>query len=357
MTISKLVVGLLITACPVITLAQSTIQYQRGDDNQAELEQLGGMGSVSQQYQDGAGNLSRTTQTGDYNNAQVRQRSSFSEAVIAQQGNYNQTRIYQGGTDWALKEGGSDWTAEVVQLGNANLVALQQDEGFGSSAYLHQEGDRNVHEVRQDGYPNRLEASSIGNDNRVAVNQIDGFGISRVTQRGDANQVTIEQQAFSNRGAIEVAQQGSANQASITQNAIWRSVGTLVLEQVGTSNSMTVDHNNGAYAFRFSQEGIGNRLDAVQSGPILSFEGHSTGNRNQVSVVQIYYDADLTISQIGDDNSIETEQYDLHSKTASIEQIGNFNHAVLSQTVGFTSNQVATITQQGNGNRATALQQ
>lgn len=357
MTISKLVVGLYIAACPVVALAQSAIQYQRGDDNQAEQQQLGGIGSISQQYQDGTANLARTTQTGDYNHAQVRQRSSFSEAVVTQDGDYNQTRIYQGGTDWPMREGGSDWTAEVVQLGNANQVALLQDEGFGSGAYLRQEGNRNVHQIRQDGYPNRLEASSIGDDNRVVVNQVDGFGISRVAQLGNANQVSIEQQAFSNRGAIEVTQQGIANQASIKQNAIWRSVGTLVLEQVGTSNSMTVDHNNGAYAFRFTQKGVGNRLDAVQSGPILSFDGHSTGNRNQVNVVQIYYDADLTISQIGDDNSIETEQYDLHTKAAAINQIGDFNHAVLSQTAGFTSNQVATITQHGNGNRATAVQQ
>ena len=94
--------------------------------------------------------------------------------------------------------------------------------------------------------------------------------------------------------------------------------------------------------------GIGNISQQYQDG---------TGNRNQVNVVQIYYDAELTISQIGDDNSIQTEQYDLHTKAAAINQIGDFNHAVLGQTAGFTSNQVATITQQGNGNRATALQQ
>ena len=356
MTISKLVVGLYIAACPVVALAQSAIQYQRGDDNQAELQQLGGIGSSSQQYQDGTGNLSRIAQTGDYNNAQVRQRSSFSEAVVTQDGSYNQTRIYQGGSDWNRDSaGGSRWRAEVVQLGSANQVTLQQDQGFGSGAYLHQEGNRNVHQIRQDGYPNRLEASSIGEDNRLVVDQIGGFGTSRVAQRGDANQVTIEQQAFSNNGAIEVTQQGFANQASITQSAVWRSVGTLELEQVGSSNSMTVDHNNGAYRFRFTQDGVGNRLDAVQSGPNF-FEGYSIGNRNQVDVVQIFYDADLRISQIGDDNSIETEQYAVYRQSASIDQLGDANQAILRQMDRFTSNQLATIIQQGNGNLATAVQ-
>jgi hypothetical protein len=358
MDISKFVAGLFITACPVFALAQSAIQYQRGDDNQVQLQQLGGIGSSSQQYQDGTGNLSRIAQSGDYNNAQVRQRSSFSEAVVTQDGHYNQARIYQGGSGWDRDSaGGSGWRAEVVQLGNANQVTLQQDQGFGSGAYLHQEGNRNVHQLRQDGYPNRLEARSIGDDNRVVVDQIGGFGSSRVAQMGNANQVSIRQQAFSNHGAIEVTQQGFANQATITQNAVWRSVGTLELEQIGSSNSMTVDHSNGANRFRFTQDGVGNRLDAVQSGPVLGFGGYSIGNRNQVDVLQIYYDADLTISQIGDDNVIQTEQYGLHRKSASIDQLGNVNQAILSQTAGFTSNQLATIIQHGTGNQATALQQ
>jgi len=358
MFISRVVVSLCIATAPAFAVAQNTaVQYQLGTANQTWLQQDGGVGNLSLQFQHGPSNLSQTTQTGDYNQAHVRQRSSFSEAQVTQNGNYNQTRIYQGGTDWPMKEGGSDWSAEVVQLGNANQVALQQDQGFGSRAYLHQEGDRNVHQVRQDGYPNRLEVSSAGDDNHVVVNQIDGFGISRVTQLGDAHQVSIEQWVFPNSGTVEIAQHGVANQASIRQKALWRPVGTLVLEQVGSSNLMAIYHGEGAYKFRFIQEGEGNRLDAVQSGPILSFEGHSTGNRNQVNVVQIYYDAELTISQIGDDNSIQTEQYDLHTKAAAINQIGDFNHAVLGQTAGFTSNQVATITQQGNGNRATALQQ
>lgn len=361
MAISKLVVGLFIAISPAAALAQSAIQYQRGDDNQAELQQLSGIGSISQQYQDGTGNLSRTTQTADYNNAQVRQRSSFSEAQVTQDGHYNQLRIYQGSGEWTFgHDGGRDWTAEVVQLGNANQVALQQDQGFGSGAYLHQEGNRNVHQVRQTGYPNRLEASSLGDDNRVVANQLGGFGTSRVAQVGNANQVSIEQWVFPNGGTIEVAQRGTANQANITQDAVWRPVGALVLEQIGSSNSMTVGHGSGADNFHFTQEGVGNSLNARQYGPIITFEGHSIGNRNQVNVVQLIHFADLTISQVGDDNFIDAEQSDMDTQMeiASIEQIGNANHALLRQVIPGSSyaDQVVTIVQHGNGNLASVSQ-
>lgn len=361
MAISTFGIGLLIATSPALALAQDAIQYQRGDDNQAELQQLAGIGSVSQQYQDGSDNLSQTTQTGDYNNAQVRQRSSFSEAQVTQDGHYNQLRIYQGSGDWRFGgNGGREWTAEVVQLGNANQVALQQEQGFGSGAYLHQEGNRNVHQVRQSGYPNRLEASSIGDDNRVVSNQPGGFGVSRVAQVGNANQLSIEQWVFPNNGTIEVAQQGFANQASITQNAIWRPVGTLVLAQVGSRNSMTVDHGSGADKFHFTQEGVGNSLYASQHGPVLNFEGHSIGNRNHVSVFQTFYFADLTISQIGDDNFIDAEQWDpdWQREIASIEQIGNANYALLRQVLPGDSyaDQIVTIIQHGSGNVASISQ-
>ena len=358
MAISKFGIGLLIAASPALALAQSAIQYQQGDDNQAHLQQLGGIGSISQQYQDGTGNLSRTTQAGDYNHAQVRQRSSFSEAVVTQDGNYNQLRIYQGGSDWTRENvGGSGWRAEVVQLGNANQVAMQQDDGFGSGAYLHQEGNRNIHQVRQTGYPNRLEISSIGDDNRVTVNQIDGFGTSRVAQLGNANQVSIEQRVFPYNGHIEVTQRGSANQASINQRASRFVQDGVVLEQVGSDNVMSVMQSHGSNGFRFVQNGNDNQLDGWQAGPALFVDGLSMGDRNRVDIVQVMHLADLQINQLGDDNVIETVQYDWHAKAAEIDQIGNFNHAVLSQTVGLSSDQIATITQHGNGNRATALQQ
>lgn len=357
MAISKLVLGLFVCAWPVVALAQSAIQYQRGDDNQVALRQSDGVGSVSQQYQQGTGNLARTTQAGDYNDAHVRQRASFSEAQVSQDGQYNQLRIYRGGSDWVVKEGGSAWIAEVIQLGNANQVVVTQDQGFGSGAYLRQEGDRNVHQIRQDGYPNRLEATSIGDDNRVTVNQIDGFGTSRVSQLGNANQVSIEQWVFPYKGIIEVAQSGHANQAFVIQRASRFIERGVVLYQAGDSNRMSVMQSHGANGFSFAQHGNENQLNGWQAGPALFVDGHTTGNRNRVDITQVMHHADLRIDQLGDDNSIETVQYDLHTKAAEIDQIGSFNHAVLSQTSGFTSNQLATIVQRGNGNLAGVRQQ
>jgi hypothetical protein len=48
----------------------------------------------------------------------------------------------------------------------------------------------------------------------------------------------------------------------------------------------------------------------------------------------------------------------LHTKSASIEQIGDINQAMLRQTDNFgMAHQLATIIQHGTGNQATALQQ
>ena len=358
---NKFTVAFCVAVCPALAVAQGAIQYQRGDDNQAELQQLGGIGNISQQYQDGTGNLSQITQTGDYNNAHVRQRSSFSEAQVTQYGHYNQLRIYQGASNWPFEgRSGSDWTAEVVQLGNANQVALQQDQGYGSVAYLHQEGNRNVHQVRQTGYPNSLETRSIGDDNRVTVNQRDGFATSRVAQLGNANQVSIDQWLFPYDGTVEVVQQGIANRADVIQRGSRRSVGDVVLKQDGSNNLMAVQQRDGHDRFQFTQAGSDNELDAWQAGVLLKVSGSSIGDGNRVAILQLYHFADLRVTQIGDDNLIDVSQNDLgwYQESASIEQIGNANQAMLSQATAdfIDTSQVATIVQHGDGNVASVSQ-
>jgi hypothetical protein len=352
MSIARFAISFCVAALPAVAIAQSAVQYQAGSDNEASLQQAGGVGNVSLQYQDGRANLSEVAQTGGHNDARIDQQSSFSEAAVSQVGQYNRARIHQ----MRIFPDDAGQQANIHQSGDANRVSVVQ-EYRSNDAKLRQQGDRNSFEVHQHWDSNVLVVDTTGSDNRLYVSQ-HGYGRSFVEQSGNANQTSIEQHVYPFAGTIRVSQLGVANRVDVTQRGSSRhALGDVELEQIGSDNLMSVEQSSSFDSFRFTQDGTANQLEARQWGRILHIDGSTIGNRNQVTIDQRYDFATLQISQHGDDNVIDVRQYDLDQRSASVAQVGDANQAILTQGWGSgASERYAAIVQHGSGNLASLSQ-
>ena len=347
-----LIAAILLGSLPGLALAQAVtsqaITTQNGSDNEAILEQRGGW-NLSNQLQQGEGHFSRVEQDGGRNSAQTSQLSLDNHVEVLQSGSANQVTVVQ------VSDSFYGHSASIVQLGAANVAELEQKEGNGSQATIHQQGSGNTHRVEQLYYANRVDSRSSGTDNLTEITQ-NGAASATTQQFGSNNRITIEQNVYPYGGGINVYQDGTSNEARVSQYGGRYDTGDVALRQVGSANDAQVVQWGGFSNLTFTQDGVGNELTARQSTRSGTIRGSSVGNDNRVNIDQSFDGPVLDITQNGWANEIDAVQH-VGYGTASISQIGDRNIAVLNQVPGYPLESTsAAIIQNGVGNSASITQ-
>ncbi|MFC3607926.1 hypothetical protein [Stutzerimonas tarimensis] len=347
----RLSVASILLATGSLALANdgSLVLNQTGENNEAVVQRLEGIGNHSSQAQVGNDNRSVLTQAGDDNVAETFQNGG-DLAELEQTGNGNLANIYQASTE-------QGHTASVVQSGNLNEVRLVQSDGFASSARLYQTGDSNFHSISQTYINNHLEATSIGDRNQIMAVQ-NGTGDATLRQTGNDNVIAVNQQVFPYGGTIAVTQQGDFNRASVAQTGGGRyAAGEVTLRQLGDGNQAYVNQAAGFNEVDWTQEGERNVLVAYQGTRGASIVGGSVGDNNRADISQVFDDMQLDLNQNGSLNYAQVTQ-EAYGAEASISQFGVANQVHLHQSMGadaFVMHSAA-IRQNGSGNSAQVTQ-
>ncbi|GGK06516.1 hypothetical protein [Pseudomonas matsuisoli] len=242
-----------------------------------------------------------TEQNGNDNSAQIDQQGGpYVSANVVQTGDINKVAIQQVGYNLIV---------EATQLGNANTLNTNQ-EGFGLWVHSYQEGERNVQNIAQRTMDwAEATINQIGTDNTATVNQLDtDYNNATLNQLGHANALTLEQAVFLN--SLQANQDGTGNQATVGQygNASGQ------VDQYGQFNTVVSSQSTyGRLSGSISQTGESNRADVIQTDP--SYYGGSTASLMQNGSSNI---ADLTLyttngsfdfTQTGNGNELMVYQY------------------------------------------------
>jgi len=285
---------------------------------------------------------------------------------ITQKGNNNSLMgsqtAYEGNTLYSSQEGdensielsqtssyGSNY-ADIKQItevaSNNSLTASQKAEG-SNELYSYQKGDGNSIELTQEGKiapsagSNYADLTQIGNGNTMNIKQYsDDSNYAEAYQEGDGNSLTALQEAEGPNGLYSY-QEGDGNSINLTQGQ--QTENSYVsnyanLEQIGDENTMNIEQYSdgsnyaGGWWGYLIQWGNKNSLTALQIGTdynwLYSFQ---VGNENSIELTQKGQNGDCASSnyadlgQIGDENTMNIEQYSDGSNYAEAYQEGDGN--------------------------------
>lgn len=240
---------------------------QIGNQNLAYVEQIDGIVSVADIYQNGEGNSVDVTQQrtanhlgaeqiGDGNTALVEQFGNTT-AYLSQTGTANAISLHQDGTSVGafasisqdgtgnevnLSQHASQYSAgdvRLVQIGTDNIADVVENSGFGSFTFT-QDGTGNELTAQHGGRSTTIEGTSIGDFNRVDIQQsFDGSSLT-IAQNGSYNEIDVDQTGY--YGVGDIQQTGTENYASLVQVGTSSSVSqeTAVIMQNGSGNSAFV---------------------------------------------------------------------------------------------------------------------
>ena len=255
---------------------------------------------------------------------------------ITQKGNNNSLMgsqtAYEGNTLYSSQEGdensielsqtssyGSNY-ADIKQItevaSNNSLTASQKAEG-SNELYSYQKGDGNSIELTQEGKiapsagSNYADLTQIGNGNTMNIKQYsDDSNYAEAYQEGDGNSLTALQEAEGPNGLYSY-QEGDGNSINLTQGQ-------------QTENSYVSNYAN------LEQIGDENTMNIEQYSDGSNYaEAYQEGDGNSLTALQIGTDYnDLYSYQVGDGNSINLEQMGLSgpcalSNYAELTQLGN----------------------------------
>ncbi len=305
---------------PTSSAGSTTTVYQNGMNNDAvvrqqsgasfaTIEQFGGNGNDAFIDQRGDNDAGRITQDGNRNQARttgipgILQRGDNNTTTIDQVGNDNVARTTTGLTTAgagefntiAITQSGNEQLAAFDTDGGDNDIVIQQSGGvagtdapgptpsgtpnlgYSNVANGRAVGDNNEIRIVQTGTRNAVATSNqvqsgrgvdiVGDDNLVSVEQTGtGFGNRAVFDvDGDLNQARLTQEGSS---TADVVQNGDSNRLQGLSGsgtfATQDGASTLFLDQIGTSNTLSLSQDNGATATAL-QDGTGNQASVSQN--------------------------------------------------------------------------------------------
>ncbi|GGK02780.1 hypothetical protein [Pseudomonas matsuisoli] len=349
MHITRPLYGLLwiLAASAPLANAHDARQDQRGDGNQATIEQTN-LAHFAQQTQVGSGYRSTITQDGISQYATSRQEGGAGSAIqIVQLEAYNtaqvsQTDIYEGSID--LRQDGTNHFATISQTGS------DLDFGyFGGRVELAQTGEYQQAEIFQRGSYNLASVRSSGEWNSVDITQAGSNQTASIDQSGERNRVSLTQLGEAD---ATLNQSGSGNTIELSMGAYWSGSPVAQISQTGEGNVSVATVDAGGNRLDVIQAGTGNELTTDVLGGASRADIAQTGDYNEASVLA--YDGNARLIQQGDRNEASL----LTSSEASITQIGNANSAQVSNLdIGTWRSMNGSISQTGNANVASIFQQ
>jgi hypothetical protein len=306
----------ILAASAPLANAHDARQDQRGDGNQATIEQSN-LAHFAQQTQDGSGYSSTITQDGVSQYATSRQGGGGnSDTRIVQLNAYNtaqvsQTGIYDGSID--LRQDGTNHFATVTQTGS------DLDFGyFGGRVELEQTGAYQQAEIFQNGSYNTASVHSSGEWNTVDITQAGSNQTATLRQSGERNGVSLTQRGEAH---ATLNQSGSDNKIELDMGEYWSGSPIAEITQTGENNVSTANVAAGDNRLDVIQDGIGNELTTDVLGGASRADIAQTGDYNEASVLA--YGGNARLIQQGDSNEASI----LTTSEASITQIGNANSA------------------------------
>ncbi len=209
--LTTLLVAMLFSAGMAFAQSNEAVVSQSGDDNTADIEQVGDLNYTSLSQADGA--------TADID--QVSATESFvslsqvgaSNATILQ----NNKNSVQGFNDqWNTPESnklatqsGSGSTMEITQLSTWNQAYVDQFGDNNTMSVFQDDGNSNVARLIQDGNDNVMDIDLIGGTNRIKGEQYSDGNMATVIVTGSHNNEF-------NNGTSFVYQDGMQNTATVT---------------------------------------------------------------------------------------------------------------------------------------------
>ncbi len=389
----------------LLYVEKSTIN-QIGDSNDTVLLQQGS--GVAEQML-----VTHVTQTGDLNAARITQRARQGQVVVQQTGTQNQANVEQ--------EEVYNGSVEILQTGTSNLAEVSQlplDDGSSPHASIVQNGSDNVAVATQHMFSDDdLEIFQEGTGNIVHVQHGEGYmdvydrdSDIYVEMIGDANEAYIAQQRAHGGSLADISYIGSGNILNLEQagetartsiqsvnsdnNEDWIVQGAgggvdIRIERENTTTSRVTSYQSGMYFDAYArqtdsagavaefqqEEDIGvPKAEIYQSSVIDSFariEQSAAGSgliiqdgvEDSYALIQMRSsgETDMIIVQMGGTgNQGEiTMNSDLLAH-ALIDQLGSFNEAQITHSLGFSglesTGMTASITQIGDYNQAVITQ-
>ncbi len=226
-----------------------------------------------------------------------------------------------------------DNVSEITQVGNGNDAEVSQT-GVVGRAFGTQNGSGNVLRQNQTGFGGRVDTTQIGSGN-VALSTQHNAAQGRVTQHqnGAHNRAEAMQ---TGGGVAPNGQAASANISQTQRDSYNRAIATQIDVSRGTSVGP------GTSTIMQTQDGHGNVASAAQTN-VYTGVGANTPLGSEIKQ-----------EQYGNNNSVESVQFDGGYMNARVVQSGDWNRAFTNQ--GATTNLHATINQSGNNNYARTTQ-
>ncbi|WP_340104130.1 hypothetical protein [Rhodohalobacter sp. 8-1] len=266
----------LLTAFTLVLLMAGAATAQQND---AEIQQIGG-----------DTNVAMIGQSGMLNTAFISQEADNDEASIQQSGDNNIATVLQG---FHVDANGYDTDAEIIQIGNRNEATITQTGRHEVSGFIHQTGDDNIAFIEQDKTDdfNNARVQIIqtgGEENFVLQQQEDRRGVfGEVLQDGSENYVH-QTQTIGGGGSGQFShvlskQLGDFNTADVDQNG---ERGSGETHQHGDDNDAFITQDGDENSGHILQEGMLNMATINQMGNLHNANIHQNGESNTASITQ-----------------------------------------------------------------------
>lgn len=222
----------LFAAVSAFAQSNEAVLSQSGDNNDANIEQIGSMNYTSLSQEDGAfADIDQVSASESF--VSLSQIGSSSATILQ-----NNKNSVQGFTDsWntaaaskLATQSGSGSTMNITQLSTFNQAYVDQLGDNNSMTILQDGGISNIARLMQDGSDNSVDVSLIGSINRV-----------KAEQYGDGNSVTVsvtgDHNNEFNNGTSFIYQDGSDHTATVT---IMGNYNFYDISQMGSDHTATV---------------------------------------------------------------------------------------------------------------------
>lgn len=280
-------------------LSQAKGLVQVGSNNIASAIQKGNANKI-QQFREIRNVFNSYFQKGDNNNFAIEQVGDNN--VVGQ-------ALYEYD---ALEQVGNWNSADLYQKGNENKISIFYQHGLGNEAIIHQVGDDNkINSASQkpvspaDNANNSLVILQQGNNNLIDNAGEDGTNIEGdILQKGDRNYASMQLSRTYAFGDID--QIGNDNRATLTINESY----------IGNNNSGVI-YQRGDFNTAKAVVGQSNPLTIASD---ITMDISQIGYDNDANILSEGWWNNATISQKGDNN------------IGSINQLGDLNVGAIMQT-------------------------
>jgi hypothetical protein len=313
--LSALTLSMLLSCAGPFAIAQSSTVTvsQSGTGNTGAAEQSSVEPGIS----------ATITQTGTNNHvggpggttAGIVQSNGNGIAQVSQTGSNNNVGIVQDGLE-AIPS-----IADIVQAGNANSAVTNQSFDSGIDIHIRQNGSGNAANISQGGEDSVIRVTQNGTSNNATVV---GEGTTRfgqsIEQNGDGNTVTATAiNADSNNAEYTITQTGAHNNAIANQTS--SSFSLLSIRQLGAGNQSDITQTGDLESGTINQNGSANLASINQAripsaGPhpgntalITQVGNNNNNNNNNATVRQVGDTLTATVSQIGAGNYANVYQH------------------------------------------------